>query len=290
MKVMYGSAKKPELVKKINAAALTNYNLLLKLEKSCEEWENLLKETMGQITLSQQQDLKTVELLEQYICAGYIARERIGKEVLALEERYKDTNMSADIEQYKKVNAGLKVFDITLANLEKSKAMGQLSMGQLDLIKESNVSLQIALKTQKANSMNLASQQIRNAVLNQKNKQALEGQKMLKGLNDELLRKVSKDAVYTAEEAQQVIYSGFYSIEAAQEAAQTVVEGCKHIQQAGQELLPKMKEEAKKIQEIMDELKPEIEKLNSKSLASNVLPSNTKVNNSTSSSSGGLKF
>ena len=62
----------------------------------------------------------------------------------------------------------------TMANLEKSRVMYRLSIGQLALIKKSNRNVQIAIRTQVNNSMALMAQQLRNAVLNAKTKEVLE--------------------------------------------------------------------------------------------------------------------
>lgn len=289
IKAIYGG--KPKIVSRVKDSALTNYNLLLKLEKSCKDWEDLLKNAMGQITDSQLADEESIILLEKYICAGYIARERIEKEIEEARVKFEESNMYEDSKRYEELKAGLEVFNITLNNLEKSRAMSKLSVGQLTLIRNSNISLQIALRTQRVNSMNVAATQIRNAVINAKNKQVLEGKKALKGLNDELLRKVSADAVYTAQEAKEVVYGGFYSVEAAKEAAVTVLNGCKSIKDTAEKMLPQMEAETREIEAIIEELRPVVAELDKKNFNNSQLAlGGNSHKTSLPKSNSGLKF
>ena len=132
--------------------------------------------------------------------------------------------------------------------------------------------------------MALASQQLRNAVLNAKTKIAIEGQKSLSALNSELMKKVSENTVLTAEESEKILLNGVYSVEAALEAAKTVIEGCDLIKKAREERSAGIAQELGKLETLLTDIAPFVTRLKSEGEPKDALP------DSTSSSSPGLKF
>lgn len=244
---------------KVQNSAATNYKLLLELKSSCESWLEMLKNAMGQITDSAMSDVETASLLEKYIIAGKIAKERIGKELTAIQTQYQQTGLQAYAQEYEEMKEGLDLFDLKMSNLEKSRVMHRLSLGQLALIKRSNRNVQISIHTQMGNSMALLGQQLRNAVLNAKTNEVLEGQKAISRLNDELIQDVSKNVGLTAEETEKLIYAGFYNVEAAKTAVTAVIDSCQAIQKTAEEMLPKMKADMTELNTLIGELEPYVD-------------------------------
>ena len=136
--------------------------------------------------------------------------------------------------------------------------MYHLSLAQLGLVKRSNRNVQVSIHTQMENSMTLMAQQLRVAVLNAKNQEVLEGQKAITRLNDELMKEVSTAVGLTAKETEQLIYSGFYTVEAAKTAVKTVIDTCSTIEQTATEMLPKMKAETEELNKLISELEPHV--------------------------------
>lgn len=241
---------------KIQNSAITSYKLLMELIESCQNWEDMLKEAMGDITESAINDMGDTQLLEKYIIAGKIAQDRIEKEMADIQDKYQETGLQVYANEYEEMKQGYDIFVIKMNNLEKSRATNQLSIGQLAMTKRSNRNMQMTIRTQVDHSMALMAQQLRNAVLNAKNNEVLEGQKAITGLNNELLKEVSKTAGLTAEQTEKLLYSGFISVEAIKEGIQAVVNSCETIQKTGQEMLPKMKADVDAINSLMEELSP----------------------------------
>ena len=121
--------------------------------------------------------------------------------------------------------------------------------------------------------MALMGQQLRNAVMNAKNREVLEGQKCITKLNDELIKEVSKSVGLTAEESEKLIYAGFYDIEAAKEAVQAVITSCDSIKKTAEEMLPKMRADMTQLNSLMEELEPYVDSVKVKTLEENANPS-----------------
>lgn len=270
---------------KVQQAAITNYKLLIELKHSCENWITMLKDAMGEITNSFISDTDNVILLEKYLVAGYIAQERIEKELNTCKEKYEESGIEIDGQEYNELKEGYDIFTIVLSNLEKSRAMYKLSQGQLLLVQKSNRNVQISINTQMNNSMTLMGQQLRNAVLNAKNKEVIEGQQAISRLNDELIKEISETIGITTQDSEKLMYAGFYNIESAKQAITTVINTCQSIQNTAEEMLPKMKAETAEINQLIDELEPYIDKIKQEESAHT-----TEYNNKTSHSSGNLKF
>ena len=153
------------------------------------------------------------------------------------------------------------MFRIVLLNLEKSRGAYGVSLGQLSLQLKTNRNVQIAIRSQKNNSSALAAQQLRNAYFNAVNNEALESQKAITQLNDELMRKVAEGSKLTAEESERILTSGVYTVEAALLAAQTVIDGCNSIKKIREERVVEITSQMDKLKTLVNELAPYVEKL-----------------------------
>lgn len=273
--------------KEISVKALTNYKLLEQLSKSCDKWIESLVDGYEKIYQSALDDKADCEELEQYIVAGRIAEERIKAEVQAAKEAYELSGLIADKEELDKLQEGLDTFHVVLLNLEKSRAAFGISIGQLSIQEKTNKNVQIAVRTQKANSMALASQQLRNALLDAKNKIALEGQKSISGLNNELMKKVAENTVLTAEESEKILVNGVYSIEAALTAAKTVIDGCEAIRIAREQRNENVAKELDNLKGLLGEIEPFVTKLIENSSGGS---SSSTSKTSRPTTSGSMKF
>lgn len=241
---------------RVQNAAVTNYKLLAELKASCDSWLDMLKKAMEEVGYSAISDMETIRLLEKYIIAGNIAQERIGNELQEIQSKHQETGLQIYSQEYEEIKEGYDIFTITLANLEKSRVMYHLSLGQLALIRRSNRNVQISIHTQVDNSMALIGQQLRNAVLDAKTREVLEGQKAISRLSDELIKDVSKTVGLTAEDTEKLLYAGFYNVEAAKEAVTSVINSCKAIEKTASEMLPKMKADTDQLNNLIKELEP----------------------------------
>lgn len=252
------SGGKNSRTQKIRNSAVTNYMLLAELKASCESWLIMLKSAMGDIEYSVVSDADNIALLEKYIIAGKIAEQRITNELDEIQAKYKETGLQKYVQEYEMLKEGFHIFQITMNNLEKSRIMYHLSIGQLALIKRGNTNVQISIHTQMNNSMALIGQQLRNAVLDAKTREVLEGQTAISRLSDELIKEVSKNVGLTAEQAEKLLYSSFYNTEAAKEAITTVINSCEAIKKVASEMLPKMKADMSQLNELIKQLEPAI--------------------------------
>lgn len=257
LKITSGSKGKSR-TDKIQKSAVSNYKLLVELKTSCDSWIGMLKEAMGDITSSAMSDAEGISLLEKYIIAGKIAEERITGEMRAIQEQHQETGMLKYAQDYQELKDGYDTFSITMNNLEKSRIMYYLSMGQLALIKKSNTDVQITINTQVNNSMALVGQQLRNALLNAKTKEVLEGQQAIVRLNDELIKDISQSVGMTAEQAEKAMYASFYNADAAKTAVTAVINSCENIKKTASEMLPKMKADLSELTGLIEQLEPVI--------------------------------
>lgn len=255
--LMMISAKRREIQnQRIHSCAVTNYNLLMELRNSCEEWLKMLQNAMYNISKSAINDSESAELLEKYIIAGRMAQERIWVEMELLQTQYLETGLQKYSREYEELKQGYDILEVKLANLESSRTAYYLSMGQLALIKRSNRNVQISIHTQIDSSMALMGQQLRNAVLNAKSREVMEGQKAVSKLNEALMMQISEDIGLTAEETEKIAFSGFYDVEAAKKAVQSVITSCDAIQNIAEEMLPKLKADTTQIASLIDQLEP----------------------------------
>lgn len=236
--------------------AVTCYRLLTQLRASCETWHQLLRDNYTLISQAMEDTMINGLELEQYIVAGRIAEARIEGELEQRKLLCETSGLIIDKAEYEASKEGFEAFKLVLLNLEKSRAAYGINMGQLRMERDTNKKLQMAVITQKNNSMALAGQQIMTAVLNAQNRQILEGQKSITALNDELFKKVSSGVALTAEESEKLLLNGIYSIEAGLAAAKTVVDGCNAIVKANADREANISQELSKLQVLVDELTP----------------------------------
>lgn len=278
------SARRKNKAEKVKFHALTNYKLLSELKISCEAWLDMLKKAMGDISYSELEDSENLVLLEKYIIAGEMAKAKVEKQLEESKKQYEQTGLRADAQKYDELKDGYEIFVIRLNNLEKSRVMYYLSIGQLNLVKRSNRNVQVAIHTQSENCTTLIGQQLRNAVLNAKNQEVIEGQKALARLSDELIKDVSNSIGITSEEAEKLLYYGVYNVDAAKDAIKSVISSCDNVKHVAEEMLPKMQTDVVELNQMIEELKPYIDG------SENLQNPTTNVSNTSNADSRKLTF
>lgn len=271
--LMFMNGGKKSRTDKVQQAAVTNYKLLAELKTSCDSWLEMLKKAMEEVGYSAINDMETTRLLEKYIIAGTIAQKRIETELQEVQSKHQETGLQIYSQEYEELKEGYDIFIRTLSNLERSRVMYHLSLGQLGLIRRSNRNVQISIHTQVDNSMALIGQQLRNAVLDAKTREVLEGQKAIARLNDELIKDVSKTVGLTAEDTERLLYAGFYNVDAAKEAVSAVINSCRAIEKTATEMLPKMKADTAQLNELIKELEPCVQSVTQKETLKDGSPS-----------------
>lgn len=253
------SSRKNNRTKKIQNRAVSNYRLLSELKESCEIWLDILKKSMGDITYSEMSDSENVYLLEKYIIAGEFAKKRVENELQQIQENMEETGLRTQSQKYDALKEGYDIFLIKLENLKKSRVMYYLSLAQLNLTKKSNRNVQISISTQSSNCITLIGQQMRNAVLDAKNREVIEGQKALVRLSDEMIKDVSHSIGVTSENAEKLLYYGICNVDAAKDAIKTVISGCDNVKKIAEEMLPKMQSDTEELNALVEELRPYID-------------------------------
>lgn len=247
--------------KEVKVRAISCFKILEQYIKSCDRWIDSLKKTHDDMMLSAHNDKNDCYELEQYIVAGYIAKDRIEAEVDDARKDWEQTGLIETKDRYDMLSEGLDMFQVVLLNLEKSRGAYGVSLGQLALQVKANRNIQIAIRSQKNNSSALAAQQLRNAYFDAVNRDALEGQKAITQLNNELMKKVAEGSKLTAEESEQILVHGVYTVEAALLAAQTVIDGCNSIKKIREERVGEISTQMDKLKTLVDELAPYVENL-----------------------------
>ena len=253
------SSRKNNRTKKIQNRAVSNYRLLSELKESCEIWLGILKKSMGDITYAEMSDSENVYLLEKYIIAGEFAKKRVENELQQIQENMEETGLRTQSQKYDALKEGYDIFLIKLENLKKSRVMYYLSLAQLNLTKKSNRNVQISISTQSSNCITLIGQQMRNAVLDAKNREVIEGQKALVRLSDEMIKDVSHSIGVTSENAEKLLYYGICNVDAAKDAIKTVISGCDNVKKIAEEMLPKMQSDTEELNALVEELRPYID-------------------------------
>ena len=253
------SSRKNNRTKKIQNRAVSNYRLLSELKESCEIWLGILKKSMGDITYAEMSDSENVYLLEKYIIAGEFAKKRVENELQQIQENMEETGLRTQSQKYDDLKEGYDIFLIKLENLKKSRVMYYLSLAQLNLTKKSNRNVQISISTQSSNCITLIGQQMRNAVLDAKNREVIEGQKALVRLSDEMIKDVSHSIGVTSENAEKLLYYGICNVDAAKEAIKTVISSCDNVKKIAEEMLPKMQSDTEELNALVEELRPYID-------------------------------
>lgn len=282
-----GKKKSSSRTKDMRAKAVSSYDLLNELNNSCSNWIDILRNNMEDISDSGVDDRLTVGQLEKYLIAGYLAMERVNTEMEEKKRVYETTGLQQDEDEYNALKEGAEILQIVLSNMERSKLMYKVSIGQLELEKRANRSLQIDLNSKQRNTSVLISQQLRNALINAKNREVLEGRNALVGLSNELVAKMSQNIALTAQESEVILRSGFYDMEAAKTAITHIISACDSIEKTRQEWLPKLKSELDEAYKLMDQLEPYVSKIRS-----NVPDASSKAATSSAISTpkGGLTF
>ena len=174
---------------------------------------------------------------------------------------WEETGIIETKDKYDMLSEGMDTFQVVLLNLEKSRGAYGVSLGQLALQVKANRNIQIAIRTQKHNSSALAAQQLRNAYFDAVNREALDGQKAITQLNNELMKKVAEGSKLTAEESERILVNGVYTVESALIAAQTVIDGCNSIKKIREERVGEISTQMDKLKILVDELAPYVENL-----------------------------
>lgn len=271
--------------KEVKVRAISCFKILEQYIKSCDMWIETLRKAHDDMMLSAHGEKNDCYELEQYIVAGYIAMERIAGEVEEARKDWEETGIIETKDRYDMLSEGMDIFQVVLLNLEKSRGAYGLSLGQLALQVKANRNIQIAIRTQKMNSSSLAAQQLRNAYFDAVNREALEGQKAITQLNNELMKKVAEGSKLTAEESERILVSGVYTVESALIAAQTVIDGCKSIKKIREERVGEISAQMDKLKVLVDELAPYVE-----GLKKDAESSTASTPNDSSSSKSGLVF
>lgn len=261
--------------------AITCYRLLTQLKEKCDVWHSMLQENWRLICQSITDDMQNGIELEQYIVAAHVAMPRLEASLEEKRVLSESQGLITDLADYDAYKKGLDAFKVTLLNLEKSRAAYGISLGQLSAQKSTNENIQISVMTQKHNSMSVAAQQLRNALIEQSNRQVLEGQKSITALNGELMKAVASNTVLTAEESEKILLNGVYTLEAALEAAKTVVDGCEAIRKARDERAHNVAQEMDKLKTLVEQISPFIDNMKKESEGQG---------NATATSSSGLAF
>lgn len=246
-------------IKKIDQVAITNYNLLEELRASSSLWLENLEKSMDDIYNSFESDKENVKSLEKYLIAGNIALPRLKKIVEDLGEKAKGSGFESTAE-YEDAKNSLHIFEVTLSNLNKQRLMYYMSGAELRNIRNANIDTRVAIKTQVNNNAALISQLLRNAILNENNREAIDGQKALTVLNEELMQYVAESIKETSIDAKKILYTGNYNLTAIKTALKTVIDTGSEVRKIANELLPKMQAENEEINELIKELQPEVAK------------------------------
>ena len=274
----------------IKYKAISCYKLLEQLRDSCEAWIKNLEDNRVKIVQAAYSDRDTCYELEEYIVAGRIAEERLLEELETLREKWEESGLIEDKLEYENYKRGFENFKLKLVYLEKSRVANILSVGELGLQVRANENLQLTVKSQKDHSMALAIQQIRNALTDRRNREALEGQKTITKLNDELLQKVADGIALTAKESEELLLHGVYTVEAAAQAIQTVKTACADIIKAREEMVPKIELEVEKVKKLVEELSPVVDEIKSNTSIGGETLKNANLSTSTTTKSGNLTF
>ena len=252
LKAFFGNKKNS--VQKIKNSAITAYDLIGQLKSSYSSWLETLKDGMEEIGYSVVSDIEAIKLLEKYIIAGKIAESRLKDELEQAETEANETGLISV--EYEKIKEGYDIFCRRMGHLEDARIMYRLSVAEVMLVGKSNRNMQEAINTQAQLTTTFIALQIRNAMLNEKVKEVLEGHKAITKLGDELVKEVSKNIGRTAEETEILIYASICNPEAGKEAVENVIKSCEVIQNTATEMLPKLKAAREQNNELIKKLEP----------------------------------
>lgn len=252
LKAFLGNKKSS--VQKIKNSAITAYDLIGQLKSSYSSWLETLKDGMEEIGYSAVSDIEAIKLLEKYIIAGKIAEPRLKDELEQVETEANETGLISV--EYEKIKEGYDIFCRRMGHLEDARIMYRLSVAEVMLTGKSNRNMQEAINTQAQLTTTFIALQIRNAMLNEKVKEVLEGHKAITKLGDELVKEISKNIGRTAEETEKLIYASIYNPEAGKEAIENSLKSCEVIKNTATEMLPKLKAAREQNNELIKKLEP----------------------------------
>lgn len=244
--------------------AVTCYRLLTQLKQANSNWLEELREGYALIDASIAQDFASACEVDKYVVAGLIAQERIDGELRLRETKMLETGLASDKMDYVGYKEGADAFATVLGNLQKVRGAYELSIGQLLATRKINKTLQIAIHSQKDHNLTVAAQQLRNAMIDARHREASEGAKSVTALNSALMQKVSANIALTADEAGALLRDGVFSVEAALSAAKTVVSACTTIEKAADDARRTVSQDLDKLQAVMSELAPYVDDQRSK--------------------------
>lgn len=242
LKVFTGS-KSFASKEKLQKSAITIYNFILEIKKYCQQWEKMLMDTRTDITNAQITTDELLNLLEKYIIAGYIAQKRIEQELEEKYKKYEDSGLAKDKQEYDEQNAGYKQFLRTMTNLEQARVTYILSKVELDIIGQSNLNVQQAIRTKSNTTLAVMSEQIRNAVFNQENKEVIDGQQAIYKLNNEMLVEFADSISSTEKRSEKMLGEGIYDKEHIAKAIQIMYDTCNEIGKIANEELTRVRAE-----------------------------------------------
>lgn len=236
--------------------AITCYKLLTQLKLANENWLRELQEGYGLIDASIMQDYGSACEIDKYVVAGLIAMKRLEEVLSEKETKMLSSGLADDRMDYLAYQEGTDAFATVLGNLEKVRGAYQLSIGQLITTRKINKTLQIAIHSQKNHNLTVAAQQLRNATLDARHRDAAEGARSITALNSALMQKVSANIALTAEESTALLRDGVFNVDAALTAAKTVIGACNSIEKATQDARRGVAQDLDKLQAVMNELAP----------------------------------
>lgn len=252
LKAFFGDKK--NVSQKIKNSAITAYDLMGQLKESYNSWLERLKDSMEEIGYSAVSDIEAIKLLEKYIIAGKLAEPRLKSELEQAEAEADETGLISV--EYEKLKEGYDIFFRRMGHLEDARIMYRLSVAELTLTGKSNRNMQEAINTQAQLTTAFISLQIRNAMLNEKVKEVVEGHKAITKLGDELIKEISKKIGRTAEETEKLIYASIYNPEAGKEAVENILKSCEIIRNTETEMLPKIEAARQQNNELIKKLDP----------------------------------
>lgn len=253
LKVFTGS-KSFATKEKLQKSALTIYNIIMEIKKYCDQWEKMLIDTRTDITKAQITTDELLDLLEKYIIAGYLAQERIEQELEEKKQKYLESGLARDKKEYDDQNSGYKQFQRTMSTLEQARVTYILSKVELDIIGQSNINVQQAIKTKNHTILAIMSDQLRNAMLNQDNKEVIDGQQAIHKLNNEMFIEFAGSISESERRSEKMLGEGIYDKEHIAKAIQITFDTCTEIGKIANEELSKIKAENAEMNSRVEEL------------------------------------
>lgn len=285
------SEKKKQKNKKIQEAALTSYDLLMRLNSSYDSWLNMLRDAMFQITSLSVSERMNTETLEKYIVAGYIASNKFEQLLVEKKEQYEQSGGLVKYEQqYEDLKDGYELFQRVLENLEKSRFTNKLAIGELKLTERNNRRIQESINSQKKHGMPLLAQQLGIAVLDAKNREVLEVSQSVMRLTEELMKKVASNVALTVQESKQLINIGIYNFTVARESLNTILAAFEEEKKGNDEIRAKNRADIIEGAKMVEQLEAYINDIKQKNPQIASATTQTAKTTSSSTSSGTLQF